>query len=395
MLNPFTVETARDRGYAAASTLAGTRLNTPLRDVGASISVYTKNLFNDLGATHHNDLLIYATGIEAGGPGGNFSNGANDINDPSVVGDGSRTSPQTQWRTRGLAAPNATRGFFVSDIAGDAYNTEAITVSRGPNAILFGVGSPAGVVDTTLIRPDLARDSSRVDVRYGDNDSLRDVIDFNRVLIPQKLAFRLAALRDDERFDQRPAYENKRRVFGTVAYEPFRTTAFRASFESGSTRANRPFQVLPFDSISPQWKAAGRLTWDWNYYDDPARNPDAVNIQANDACAASPARFFVGQAQIFGGFATPYTSGEARTPDYGFRSTVPTGGGTNAVRSGLYEPNVNRDAAFDAVAFYEAFNLAEIPGGYYADNRRPAGIKYQGLCRHRFPWTRDGEPESP
>ena len=38
-LTPFVVAESEDRGYAATSTLAGTRLRTDLRDVGAAISV--------------------------------------------------------------------------------------------------------------------------------------------------------------------------------------------------------------------------------------------------------------------------------------------------------------------------------------------------------------------
>ena len=40
-LNPFTVTSERDEGYQAQSTLAGSRLSTPLKDVGAAISIYT------------------------------------------------------------------------------------------------------------------------------------------------------------------------------------------------------------------------------------------------------------------------------------------------------------------------------------------------------------------
>jgi outer membrane receptor protein involved in Fe transport len=245
VLNPFLVETSRERGYTGSTTLAGTRLTTPLRDIGAAVSVYRKDLLSDLGVASHQELLVYATSMEAAGPGGNFSNSTNNINEPQVVGDEVRISPQTQSRTRGLAAPNGTRGFFATDIAGDAYNTEAITISRGPNAILFGAGSPAGVVDTTLIKPHLYTDGNRVELRYGDNDSFRRVIDLNRALIPGRLALRLAALEDEERFDQRPAFERKRRIFGAATFEPMRSLTLRASFESGHTHANRPTASHP------------------------------------------------------------------------------------------------------------------------------------------------------
>src|SRR5262245_43670502 len=40
-LNPFVVSTNRDVGYRATTSLAGTRINADLRDLGAAISVVT------------------------------------------------------------------------------------------------------------------------------------------------------------------------------------------------------------------------------------------------------------------------------------------------------------------------------------------------------------------
>lgn len=39
VLSPFAVQSDRDNGYQATSTLAGTRLNTPVKDLAASISI--------------------------------------------------------------------------------------------------------------------------------------------------------------------------------------------------------------------------------------------------------------------------------------------------------------------------------------------------------------------
>ena len=63
-LSPFVVEEAQDRGYAATSTLAGTRLRTDLRDVGAAISVVTSQFLLDTIRTlndinHRNTLLEF------------------------------------------------------------------------------------------------------------------------------------------------------------------------------------------------------------------------------------------------------------------------------------------------------------------------------------------------
>ena len=58
-LSPFTVTTTKDTGYFAQNTLAGSRMNTNLGDLGASISVYTREFLDDIGATNANELLIY------------------------------------------------------------------------------------------------------------------------------------------------------------------------------------------------------------------------------------------------------------------------------------------------------------------------------------------------
>ena len=49
-LSPFTITASENVGYAATSTLAGTRLKTELRDVGAAISVYTEEFMVDIAA---------------------------------------------------------------------------------------------------------------------------------------------------------------------------------------------------------------------------------------------------------------------------------------------------------------------------------------------------------
>jgi catecholate siderophore receptor len=401
VLSPFTVQSDRDTGYQATNTLAGSRLNTPVKDLGAAISIYNKDFLNDIGATSTNDLLIFATGMEAAGPGGNFSNAAGqDIGATAVVGDSVRNAPQGQARARGLTSPTFTRGFFISEVGIDSYNTAAITVNRGPNAILFGVASAAGVVDTSLNQADLRRNFGRTEFRYGDNDSLRATLDLNRVIIPGKLAVRLDLLADEERHDQRPAFEDKRRVYGALTYRPFAKSAFRGNFESGNTKANRPFSVLPFDSTQT-WQAGGRQTFDWRFYDDPARNPLAASQSAGGnipgTTPAQPFRGFVlGQVQSFNTvawqIANPTAGGGAVAT--GFRTqpleTNLTGAGSlaqNAIRNQVVDPDFNRDGAGDGLAFYETRNISEMPAGSFPDGRVPAGQRTQGFTDYSvFDW---------
>ncbi len=371
VLSPFVVSTTQDTGYQAASTLAGTRLNTPVKDLGASISIYTKDFLEDIGAVNTSDLLIYGTNTEAAGAGGNFSGSISDINALIVLNGGVQSNPQGASRSRGLAAPTFTRGLFASSIPMDVYNTDAVTVNRGANAILFGVGSPAGVVDTSLIMADTRRNRNIVVARYGDNDSFRTSIDLNRVLIPQKLALRIAALRDDHEYDQRPAFEEKRRVFGALVYKPTRSTSLRGSFESGHTRANRPITVLPYDSISSFWYEAGRPGFDWRYYDDPILNPAARTQNSSSFIGALRAPNLMAQPQVLIGYSNPSDS----APSFSFvnqlNSTTANAG--NLIKTQVVNPLVNRDAAADTINFLSTRNIGEIAGSFWTATNIPAG----------------------
>lgn len=74
VLSPFEVNTDRDVGYVASSSLAGGRLNTDLRDPAAAISVFTKDFLDDIGITNVKQALEYglntASEVE---PTGNLS----------------------------------------------------------------------------------------------------------------------------------------------------------------------------------------------------------------------------------------------------------------------------------------------------------------------------------
>ncbi|MFM9030580.1 MAG: hypothetical protein ACKOTF_07850 [Opitutaceae bacterium] len=61
-LSPFTVSTTKDTGYFAENTLAGSRLNTNLADLAASITVVTKQQMDDTASLDINDIFRYEAG---------------------------------------------------------------------------------------------------------------------------------------------------------------------------------------------------------------------------------------------------------------------------------------------------------------------------------------------
>ena len=193
-LSPFVVTDSSNIGYAATSTLAGTRIKTDLRDLGSAITVITPEFLNDLGATNLEDLLAYTTSTEIGGMQGNFSAADLGASAQRYDLDEQRREPQSGARVRGLFTPNFTRGYFSSSIPIDSYNTGSITMSRGANSLLFGLGSAAGVMDNGLSHASLGRNSREMSLRIGSYGARRETFKINQVVLKNRLAVQLAGM---------------------------------------------------------------------------------------------------------------------------------------------------------------------------------------------------------
>jgi outer membrane receptor protein involved in Fe transport len=256
-LSPFVVETTEGTGYRAESTLAGTRVRTDLKDVASSISVATADFLRDIGATNNQTLLQYTTNTEVGGIYGNYAGVGN-----TFVNGASESSnflkPNTNTRVRGLDSADNTRDYFLTDIPWDAYNVGRVDLQRGPNSILFGIGSPAGIVNSSVNTAEY-KNQTKVENRVGSFGTIRDSLDFERVLLADELAIRIAALDDDTKYREEPAFNNDKRLFGALRWDPkvferwdstARTTV-RANYEHGDVNANRPRILPPEDRITP------------------------------------------------------------------------------------------------------------------------------------------------
>lgn len=255
VLSPFEVTDSQDDSYQAESTLAGNRLNTKLRDVGAAISVVTAQMLHDIGATSNESLLQYTTNSEVGNIYGNMAN----VGSGQVLDEKSNLlTPNSNTRVRGLASADNTIDFFLTDIPWDSYNVSRIDMQRGPNAILFGLGSPAGIINAGTNTAHF-RNKGSVELRYSRFGSLRTSLDYNYVLLPKELSLRIDLLRDNEKYEQKPAFQKDQRAFGALRYEPgflnkgSAKTTLRANYEVGQVRSNRPRVLPPGDSITQWW----------------------------------------------------------------------------------------------------------------------------------------------
>lgn len=250
-LSPFVVSDDKDVGYLASNTLAGSRLNTSLKDTAASITVMTEEFMRDLGTNEITDALVFANNLQV------------DRDDAGNFGDNPGGNPipefYTTYRVRGLPA-SVTRNYFKWMLPSDSYNVERLEDSRGPNAVLFGLGSPGGIINVSTKRARFGRQSLNLGLGAGSCGSWRGTLDYNRPLLDNKLAVRVNLLKDHSETYRISQYNESERAHFNLKYRPFKKTEIRADFEAGTAHENiaRPTPVFEGSSA---WVAAGRPTF--------------------------------------------------------------------------------------------------------------------------------------
>ena len=193
ILSPFIVDASADEnGYRANSTLAGTRVRTDLKDIASAISVVTQQFLKDTNARNSADLLVYTPSTEVAGLRGNFS---------GVAGTGiyQENTISNTTRVRGLDSADNTRDYFLTDIPWDGFNVGRVELQLGPNSILFGIGSPAGFINTS-INDAAFKNTRNVENQLDEWGSVRLSADINQVLVPKVLSIRIAGVKDDRKY---------------------------------------------------------------------------------------------------------------------------------------------------------------------------------------------------
>lgn len=246
-LSPFITTAGSEKGYVATSSLAGSRVNTPLKDIAAQIDVMTLEFLNDISATSIEEAVA-------------FSTNNNNITDQNTGPNGGITTTRASGRARGFDAITTSADFYSTNLPSELYNVERITLANGPQSILFGLGNAGGAIDTSSKRA-LMRSTNEVSLRGDNNGSFRATLDVNRMLLPQKLAFRFVAVRNEGKSSVEDAFNRQSRAFGALTWKLAPKTTLRLSAEKIDQRASNASNYLAQDFVSP-WFAAGRPLYD-------------------------------------------------------------------------------------------------------------------------------------
>lgn len=243
-LSPFVVASDSDIGYLATSTLSGTRFNANLFETPASVSVITKELLNDLNAEGLEEYLQFAPSTDrdfAGDPSGLTASWTG-----SVV------------KTRGFSGVPVTRDYFgFLGISPDRFNVERLDVQKGPNAVLYGIGGPGGVINSTSKRAQMGSEKAEIALTIGSFDKFRIEGDYNIPVIDKKLAIRVNGLFEDSDNWQNPTKTEQEGIALAGTWRPLENTEIRAGIEH-----MKRFWILanPYpvgDWGASEWLAAG------------------------------------------------------------------------------------------------------------------------------------------
>ncbi|RWR26309.1 TonB-dependent siderophore receptor [Sinirhodobacter populi] len=191
-------------GFVARSS-ATTKTGTPILETPYAISVITRDQMDAQGARNLSEAFGYSAGIVTENYGADprfdslYLRGFNLENDKFL--DGLRLMRSTQYPT---SAP-----------AFELYGLERVEVLRGPASLLYGSGTPAGLVNMIQKRAQADGDFTELGFEADSNGSFSAFGDANRV-VDDRFAYRITAKAGNTKTDVEEI-DNKRAYLGLSA----------------------------------------------------------------------------------------------------------------------------------------------------------------------------------
>ncbi|MES2696364.1 MAG: TonB-dependent receptor plug domain-containing protein, partial [Verrucomicrobiota bacterium] len=250
-LSPFEVSASQDSGYVGQDTLSGSRLRTNLKDVAAAISPMTAEFLQDIAANSIEDAVEYGVGTRME---------TDDARSAGPVSDGYNDTVRS-IRIRGLPGGGRSINFFGAPGEVDLYMTERLEVSRGPNSILYGFGSPAGAINVSSKQARTDKNAYSLSNRIDSWGGERWITDANFAAIKHKLGLRAVLLRSREDSWRASGHNDQDRIFLAGKWQIDRKTSVRAEIEHGDSNrfVPRPFFANDLKSV---WDASGQPIFD-------------------------------------------------------------------------------------------------------------------------------------
>ena len=183
LLSPFAVTSNTDVGFVAASSLAGGRMATALKDTPVAYSVQTSEFLEALNLTDVAQAAQWTVNA-------NLNEGDSTYKAFGTTGVG-------QVAIRGIKVNSPTVNFFPTAYTLDGYNIERIDYARGPNAVLFGAGGIGATVNSVTKQAITGKTIRKVQAQIGSYGRHRLTADINEPFAANKGALRANLMWED------------------------------------------------------------------------------------------------------------------------------------------------------------------------------------------------------
>ena len=230
-LATFQVTTTADQGYRAGNSVSATRTDTAIKNLPFSISAFTEQFIEDIGALELIDVAIFAPGVTSGAK--EFTQGNNRFSIRGFDGD---VTPQ--------------RNGFVGNRYVDSGNITRVEVVKGPASLLYGQITPGGTVNYITKRP-TNKDFTKIKAQVGTDSFWRTDLDLNRSLAQGRVNTRLVAAWENSLAWAKPSGGDSWLLAGAVDFKLGKNASLVVDFET----YNR--DQTPLIGMKPNLQVAG------------------------------------------------------------------------------------------------------------------------------------------
>ena len=275
VMSPFQVSTARDYGYRASNSIAGTRSNTPIKDIALNIQVFTKDLTDDFVVADQTNLERYNAAV---------TNGGADVQSDNVI-----QQAYNAFLFRGFVQNWGLRDGIREYDPVDAQGLARVEVVKGPAAALYGLSYAGGVMNSITKQVDMTKNFGSLRFTTSNEGEWRSTVDGNYVgkAGDGKFGVRFNGAYTASQ-DRREHSAGKNHFTQTnLLWEPFRDTSIAFLVEeswrqkpndlgyytrAGGTVAAKAAQELGVSVSIPLQIDHPDIPWTWNWADAGAND---------------------------------------------------------------------------------------------------------------------------
>lgn len=242
LLDPITIEGRIESawgpvdGIVATQSATGTKSDTPILETPRAINVVTKEEIQARGgAQTYVDALSYTPGFTTINSANSRSNDVGVIRGFNIYG---------SLYLDGMALPT---GLDRAQPQIEPYGMERIEVLKGPASVLYGQGSPGGLVNMVSKRP-LFEPLREVQVQFGSFDRKQTAFDFSDKLDESgTFAYRLTGLLQDSGTQMDFVDDDRIYIAPAFTWKPSDDTTLTLLSHYRKNRGGDTYAILPTD----------------------------------------------------------------------------------------------------------------------------------------------------